>query len=157
MKPGIYLSHKELVFNEYPKHEIGFARYCKSFRINLENIAFIALSPRLIIDDESIFILLISKKGKRFVIPQNALHEPPIKALEDHFQLKPFRDEWNEIDYENHYGSKDKILYPTEFYGKNLYKIDWKLALRSLYSWIIPKSFFGNYTNNVNLKLKNLP
>lgn len=143
MKPGIYIKENELEFVEYPSNEIGAARYCKSFKLKLNDIKFIALSPRLVVDDESLFLLIADAKGKIFPLPQYILGSDGLKKFESHFELKPIRDEWEKFGYIDHNGKYDKVIYPKKYYWKNLFEDDWKLKVRQLYSWGKPKSFFG--------------
>ena len=144
MKSGIHINGKELKFIKFPLEEIGAARFCKSFKLNLEDIRFVAISPRLIIDDEGLFILIVDSTGKIYPMPQQVLGSVGIKEFEKYFRLKPLREEWGKFDYNDHYGKQDKIVYPPEHYWKDLFASDWKLKVRQLYSWANPKSFFGN-------------
>ncbi|MGD1848624.1 MAG: hypothetical protein ACFB10_24805 [Salibacteraceae bacterium] len=144
MKPGIQIKNGKFKFQEFPENEIGLAKYCNSFQLELNDIRMIAISPRLAVDDETLFILVIDKDGKIFPIPDNVLKSIGIKTFEAHFQLKSIVEEWEKFDYNDHYGKYDKVIYPCEHYWKDLFKNDWKLKVRQFYSWANPKSFFGN-------------
>ena len=62
MEPGIYITEIEIEFVAFPQHEIGLAKYCKSFKLKLDDIHLIAISPRLAIDDETLFVLIRSEE-----------------------------------------------------------------------------------------------
>lgn len=144
MKSGIHITDEEFIFTAFEKHEIGVARYCRSFKIKLHDIKLIAVSPRLVIDYECLFVLIVNMNGKIFPMPKYILKTEGLKNFENYYQLKPIRDEWEKFDYNHHFGKQDKVIYPPQHYWKNLFEHDWKLNLRQLYSWIYPKSFFGN-------------
>ncbi|MFD2566730.1 hypothetical protein [Pseudotenacibaculum haliotis] len=143
-KSGIHIHNEELEFIAFPKKQLGIALWCKSFKVKLSDVQLIAISPRLVLDDESLFILIVDKTGAVFPIPYSVLNIQGFRDLENYFQLKPIGGEWEKFEYEDHYGKCDKIIYPQKHYWKDLYKNDWKLKVRQLYSWFNPKSFFGN-------------
>ena len=111
---------------------------CKSFQIQISEIKYIALSPRLALDDEVCFFVFIDKSLNLFKLPLFRVDN--LTEIETFFKLENF----NKFSYDNHYGKVDKIIYPKELFWKDLYHKDWKLFIRGFYSWIIPKSFFGN-------------
>lgn len=147
-KTGIHITDSELIFTAFPSKEIGLAMYCKSFKILLKDIKYIAVSPRMALDDEVLFILIIGKNYKIHKIPFEHISYT-FDTFEKHFQLNPIHEEWGKFEYEDHYGKIDKIIYPKEFYWHDLFENDWKLTVRKLYSWTIPKSFFGNFNKNL--------
>ena len=52
--------------------------------------------------------------------------------------------------YEEHgTGKKDKVIFPKEHHWENLFEKDWRLLVRGLYAWIVPKSFFGTVNKNL--------
>ncbi|WP_299106103.1 hypothetical protein [uncultured Tenacibaculum sp.] len=144
MDSGIKLTTTELIFTEFSTKEIGSAMFCKSFKIKLENIKLIGLSPRLALDDEVFFILIIDLLGNIYPIPDSVLGTEGCNQFEKYFNLNPIHNEWGHFEYEDHYGKTDKIVYPKEQYWNDLFKKDWKLFLRGFYSWISPRSFYGN-------------
>jgi len=124
--------------------EIGLAIYCKSFSLKLNQIELIGISPRLALDDETIFILVIDSIGKIYPIPYRVIGTEGLDGFEEYFRLPPIQQEWKKFAYNDYYGKLDKVIYPKEKYGMGVFVNDWKLWLRSLYAWIIPKSFYGN-------------
>ena len=143
MNPGIQLNINRISFTAFPKSEIGAARYCKSFELHLEDIQLISISPRLVIDDEALFILIIDKTGEINPLPQYVIDTDGLDALEKHFHLSSIKAEWEKFSYEEHQGGIDKIIYPKAYYWKDLFENNWKLKTRVLYSWFSPKAFFG--------------
>ncbi|MEM6721701.1 MAG: hypothetical protein AAF611_20400 [Bacteroidota bacterium] len=147
--PGIYITDTDLIFKALPSKKIGLAMYCKSFKIPLESITFIAISPRLVLDDEALFVLIIDHNFKLHKIPyayQNYLFE----KFDNYFLTNPIHIEWQKFEYEDHYGKFDKILYPKEYYWQDLFKDNWKLKLRPFITLFHPKSCFGDFNPNLN-------
>ncbi len=143
MTSGIQITESELEFHEFPAKEIGLAKFCKSFKIQLDEIKSIAISPRLALDDQSIFILIIDKSNRIYPIPDHVMRTPGLLDFEEYFGLNSISDEWQKFEYDDHYGKFDKIIYPKEKYWTDLFKNNWKLTIRRLYSWAQPKSFYG--------------
>ena len=152
MKSGIEITDTALNFTEFPTKETGIAKYCKSFTIKLDEIKLIGISPRLALDDEIIFILIVDKEDRIFPIPDNVIRTKGLKNLERHFQLDSIAQEWQKFEYDDHYGKIDKVLYPKEKYWLDLFEKDWKLNIRTLYSWIKPKSFYGKLNEKNGLE-----
>jgi len=146
-KSGIHITNTELIFTAFPSKEIGLAMYCKSFNIDVKNIQLIAISPRLALDDEALFILIIDKFFKIHKIPY-AYNLTKFLNFEDHFDLN-ISKEWERFEYEDHYGKVDKVIYPEKNYWFDLFENDWKLKIRAVYSWTKPKSFFGNFNKKL--------
>ncbi|MBR9847435.1 MAG: hypothetical protein GYB35_15610 [Algicola sp.] len=144
MTSGIKITDTELKFTEFPSKETGITKYCKSFKLNLNEIKLIGISPRLVLDDECIFILVIDKSEKIHLISDHVIGTKGLESFEKHFGLESIQAEWNKLEYDDHYGKIDKVIYPKEKYWNDLFDKDWKLKIRTLYSWIKPKSFYGN-------------
>ncbi|AXT54633.1 hypothetical protein D1815_02275 [Aquimarina sp. AD1] len=144
MKSGIKITDSELEFIEFSSKEIGLALYCKSFKMNLEEIQLIGISPRMVLDDETLFILIIDKFNRIYPLPDEILGTNGLKNLEKHFDLYPIQKEWQKFEHNDHYGKVDKVIYPKEKYWNDLFEKDWKLKIRVLYSWLVSKSFYGN-------------
>ena len=145
MEPGIKITEYELIFTEFPSKEVGLAVFCKSFRLSLKNIKFIALSPRLALDNETMFLLFVNQNHKIFPAPYYHISMDERMKLSDFFQTIPLTGGMNlKFTYNEHNtGKKDKVIFPKEHYWEDLFENDWRLFMRSLYAWIIPKSFFG--------------
>tara|TARA_R110002050_G_scaffold255216_2_gene393857 strand:- start:6 stop:470 length:465 start_codon:yes stop_codon:yes gene_type:complete len=144
MTPGIEITDTELKFTEFSSKEIGLAKYCKSFNLKLSEIKLIGISPRLALDDESIFILIIDKSEKIYPIPDQIIGTKGLEKFEKYFELSSIQNEWEKFEYDDHYGKMDKVIYPKEKYWNDLFEKDWKLRIRTLYSWAQTKSFYGN-------------
>lgn len=149
MVPGIEITNTELKFREYSSKKVGLAKFCKSFTLNLNDIKLIGISPRLTIDDESIFILVIDQSENIYPIPDCVIGTEGLESFEKHFGLNTIQKEWQKFEYDDHYGKVDKVIYPEEKYWDDLFEKDWKLRIRVLYSWIWPKSFYGNLNKNI--------
>lgn len=144
MPQGLHIEDEMLLFRQGPKAEKGIARRCKSFSLRLEDVRLIAISPRLVLDDETLFFLIVSKEGKLFPMNEKTLRITGIQLLEERFKLVPIRELSKKFRYEDHYGKYDKVIYPNEHFWEDLFKQDWRLVLRQIYSWAIPTSFFGH-------------
>ena len=117
-EPGIIISEIELIFKEFPSEKIGKALYCKSFKIPLKDIKYIAISPRMALDDEMLFILIIDVNLKIYKVPY-AYYLCQFDAFDSFFLKRPIHKEWAKFKHKDHYGKVDKIIYPEEFYGQN--------------------------------------
>ncbi|CAL2084437.1 hypothetical protein [Tenacibaculum sp. 190524A05c] len=122
--------------------EIGLYLYCKPFKLSISEIRYIILSPRLVIDDEEAYLLFIDKEYQKYVLP--LFHTSNIDLIENLCGTRLTGDLYfDKFSYEDHYGKVDCIVYPKNLQWKPAYKNDWKLIVRVLYTWILPKSFFG--------------
>ncbi|MEE9408042.1 MAG: hypothetical protein V3V28_08200 [Polaribacter sp.] len=116
---------------------------CKPFQIRISDMKYIAMSPRMALDDEECFLIFVDKKHNLFKLP--LFHTENISEVVKYFQLKIIGENYNKyFSYESHYGKVDKIIYPNRLFLEDLFYNDWKIFIRGLYSWILPKSFFGN-------------
>jgi hypothetical protein len=122
--------------------EIGLLLFCKPFRLATSDIKYIVLSPRLLLDDEECFLLFIDKKDRKYILP--LFHTSNIDVIENLCATRLTGALYFEkFTYEDHYGRIDMIVYPENLQWKPAYENNWKLFVRSLYSWIYPKTFFG--------------
>ena len=99
MIPGIKITDTELIFTEFSSKETGLAKYCKSFSIKLNQVKLIGISPRLALDDESLFILVIDKSKKIHPIPDHVMGTKGLEDFERHFKLYPIQKEWRKFSY----------------------------------------------------------
>ena len=146
---GLTVEGKWLIFHEFPANEIGLARHCNSFKIKLEDIKLIAISPRLTLDDEELFILIINSSLEIFAMPSRVFSSNEIINLEEYFELKSILLEWEKFDYNDHYAKFDMILFPKKLYWQNLFKNDIKLKCRKILGGFVTKNFSGNFTKEV--------
>ena len=150
MKPGIIINDDKITFNKFPIEEIGLACSCKSFELEIDRIKLVVLSPRLALDDETMFILLIDQNRKIYPMPENVVHEPEFYKFMEIFNLENKPSNTLLFTYDEHYGKIDKIIYPKTLHWKNLFKNDHKLLLRRILNPFIPKLFWGNFTKEAN-------
>lgn len=138
----VEISNNLLVY--YGEKEYKYAVWsCRPFQIEISEIKYIAMSPRLALDDEECFLVFVNKEHELFKLPY--FHTGNVSEIIRHFQLKFIEKNYSKyFSYEAHYGKIDKIIYPNKLFLKDLFYKDWKLFLRGLYSWIWTKSFFGN-------------
>ncbi len=144
MKPGIEITETKLVFTAFTSKITGLGKFCKSFDCLLDDIKFIALSPRLVLDNECLFILIVDCSKNIYVLNDHVLKTEGLSDLESHFALEPILETWKKFSYDDHYGKVDKVIFPLDHRWKNLFKSDWKLCVRHLYASFKPKSFLGN-------------
>lgn len=149
----IRITETEFRFNAFLNQMTGVAVSDIPFILELSEIKYIAISPRLVIDDEFIFILIIDKHYKIHTMTYEYLSIEDLNNLHKQFNLTPIYEELSKFDYDDYYGNFDKIIYPKEHYWKDVFKKDWKLWIRRALCLFFPsKSFYGNF--NYNLKSK---
>ncbi len=149
MKPGIQIDNDKFIFTEFPTKEIGLATYCKSFKIDLKNIIAIVICPRLALDDEELFILIIDYQLAKYPMPSNVLQCSQFKKFEEKFALKPIIFEWSKFEYDDHYRCYDKIIFPNELYWQDLFKNDFKLKFRKIIGGLLTKNFWGTFSDSI--------
>lgn len=146
---GVQIRNNTLNYIAFPKETTGIATYCKPFSISLSTIKLIALSSRLALDNEVLFILIITNTHKIYTLPPSIITQNNIHKFESYFNLNPIIREWGKFEYEDHYGIIDRVVFPKQHYWKPLFKNGWKLKVRNLYIFLYPNSFWGNLNSEV--------
>ena len=77
----IELKFDKLYFHEYDINIIGSGKYCPSFVISINYIKYIAISPRLLFDDEIMFILIVDKDNYVHKMPDNVIFDEGIRGV----------------------------------------------------------------------------
>lgn len=123
MEKGLKINDNEIEFNKWSKGEIWFPCITKSFKINIDEIKIIAISPRLAFDDEMLMITLIDKEKSFRQFSNFEFGKEPIKELEKRLDLKSIQNtEWEKFSWEEHQNyTTDKIIYPKELYWEDLF------------------------------------
>lgn len=152
------INDSQIQYNPIPREELG-VMYCDGFSLNLDEIRVIAICPRLPLDDERLFVLLVDKKEQSYPLPDSVLTSEAIKFIESKFGIESIINiEWEKFDYEDHYGFKAKVIYPQRLYGQNLYRKsfdDWTAFKKGLsrltgVSHITSGSFTFEIQNELN-------
>lgn len=155
MQKGIIeLINNKIIHYPYPKSIIGEAAHCPYFEINVSEVKLISISPRMMLDDEALFISFVNNKGVLFNTTGYNFSSNGLDKIEKRFGLPSINDISNKFEHADHYGKIDKIIYPKHLFWKDLYKKDWKWRLRNFYSGFgVSKSLFGNFTDEVKPEL----
>lgn len=148
MKSGLHISKLTIHYVPFPKKEIGAAIYCKEFKLNLSKIKFIVISPRLALDQETIFTLIVDSVHRIHPMPDRITDSEDYDKFLKLFNIKHIGTERQKFEYDDHLKLLDKIIYPNSEYWNDLFRSDWKKNIRKLYGWFIPKSFFGTIKRN---------
>lgn len=148
MFPGVYITNNQLQFVEFNIKDIGQSKFCSSFSLPVDHIAFIGVCPKIIMDDEVLFIIIVDKQNKIYPIPDLIFKTESYHQLEDHFKLPNLLNEWEKLTYQDHLKSLSKVIYPSCHYGKSLFKPK---------NWFQTQKFFLNgwsyYKGKVNTDL----
>ena len=147
MQPGLHIKDTQIIFTEYLKEEIGSTKYCGSFRLNINDGRLIALSPRLLVDDETLFVLIVDESDNIYPMPDNILKGDGVMQLEKHFSLPRLTTEWEKFAYNDHHDQINKVVYPTRFYGMDLFQKDMTYRFTS--------RFTLNLRGKINQELRN--
>lgn len=141
-------------FQAIPVEKIGMAAFCESFQIKTEEVKIIAISPRLMLDDESLFVTLIDASGQLYTIPDGGLSQKTAGKLEEIFELTPILSvEWAKFEYDDHYAKYDKIIFPEYLYWEDLFERDLRWYWRRIVGGFGGKYLYGNFTNKVKAAL----
>ncbi len=134
---GLYIHGNEVVFNKWSPGDIAFNCITNSFRIQFKEIKAIVISPRFALDDEILIITLIDKNKKFRQFSNYEFDKKAIKELEDRLELDSIRNiEWEKFSEQELDDSlTDKIIYPKELYGENLF-VKPKGFLKTIIVWL---------------------
>lgn len=123
MNKGLLVTEKEIVFGKRQLKEIPYSCITDSFKVNIEDVRLIVLSPRLAMDEEVIIITLIDKHRNFHQFSSYEFKEEGVKELETKFGLKSIqRVEWAKFSWEEQENMiTDKIIYPEKLYWKDLF------------------------------------
>src|SRR3712207_4354631 len=121
MKTGLRIEAGALRCNERRIGDVGLIRYSKGFSVPLSDVLIIGIMPRLVIDDEGLFLVFIDRKGKKRFVNVVSQDKEGLQQIEAFFGLNSIREEWEVYSYEEHTQSVSKILYPSGLYGKLLF------------------------------------
>ena len=123
MNKGLLVTDKEIVFGKRQLQEIPYSCITESFKVNIEDVRLIVLSPRLAMDDEDMIITLIDKHRNFHQFSSYEFREEGVKELEIKFGLKSIqRVEWAKFSLGEHENMiTDKIIYPEKLYWEDLF------------------------------------
>ncbi|MEM1357065.1 MAG: hypothetical protein AAGF89_02650, partial [Bacteroidota bacterium] len=82
MDRGLRIDGDVVVFNEWPEGEIWWSGITDSFRIKIDDIRVVAISPRLSLDDEILIVTLINKEKEFKQFSSFEFGKEPIKEFE---------------------------------------------------------------------------
>jgi hypothetical protein len=123
-----------IVFTGKPARLTGTVRYSPPFSVAIEDIRIVGYAPRLIIDDESGFVILIDRKCKVYYFNTGLVASEEIRLLEKQFGFS-LRYDTSNYSYEDYKAAITEVMYPAELLRKPLFK-SW--------SWFSPRGFMKN-------------
>jgi len=159
MEKGLKINGDEIEFNKWDMGDIWFQCITKSFKIKFDKIRIIAISPRLAIDDEMLMITLIDNEKNFRQFSHFEFGKKPMKEFEKRLNLLSIQNiEWDKFSLEEHENYiTDKIIYPKELYGEDLFlkpKYLKKKMVQLLKFLSIKKSISGTFNPKVERYLK---
>lgn len=134
-----------ITFKEYPIAEVGTYIYCPSFSVDSQSIKTIAIAPRLGLDEERLFIILIDNLNNLYKLPDLVIGESSINELEVMFGLSSITDWWDSFSYEEHRKRLTNIIYPKS-------RINQELFIKSRY--LLPNRLISrgnNFSGKINI------
>jgi hypothetical protein len=123
-----------IVFTGEPARSTGTVRYSPSFRVVKEDIRIVGYAPRLIVDDESGFLILVDRKCKVCYFNTDVVASEELRLLEMHFGFS-LRQDTSDYSREDYTAGITEVIYPAELRSKPLFK-SW--------SWFSPRGFLMN-------------
>jgi len=132
MKNALFLNNEEITYQALPVEKTGMVRYAPSFTIRLVEIKIIGYMPRVIVDDESGFLVLVTTTGSINYFNLDVADKVTIAELKSIFDIRleelpntPFEEtNWHSF-----------IVYPQELAQRPLFK-PW--------SWLTLRGFLKN-------------
>jgi len=132
MKTTLFLNKEELVYQAPPIAKTGSVRYAPSFRVRLAEIKIIGYVPRIIVDDESDFLVLITTTGSIHYFNLDVADKAVVAELKGIFDIK--LNELPSIPFDKT-NSHSFVVYPQELAQQPLFK-PW--------SWFTLRGFLKN-------------
>ena len=132
MDPALILNEEEIIYQAPPVKKTGTVRYAPSFTIRLAEIKLIGYIPRIIVDDESGFLVFVTTTGSINYFNLDVTDEATVAKLKSLFDFKI--KELPNISFEET-NWHSFIVYPQELVERPLFK-PW--------SWATPRGFLKN-------------
>ena len=145
------IENQKIIYEPDPKVKKHETLYFKPFVLDISKIKIIAISPRLYLGDEMLFVLFVEANLSIHVAPLL----PSMNELLNSFELNKFVDEWEKFSYADHYTVYDKIVYPKSLYWEDLYEKNFKLKIRRLLGIFETKLFWGDFRQEVIDSIRN--
>ncbi len=132
MKNTLFLNKEELVYQAPPTAKTGSVRYAPSFSVRLAEIKIIGYVPRIIVDDESAFLVLITTTGRIHYFNLDVADKAAVEELKSIFNIKLNELPGISFDETNWHSF---VVYPQELAQQPLFK-PW--------NWLTPRGFLKN-------------
>ncbi|OGX84649.1 hypothetical protein [Hymenobacter glacialis] len=130
---------KEFIRYEAPPvSSTGTVRQAPSFIIPLSDVKIIGYAPRVIMDDESDFVVLVSSNGQINYFNLDVVGTAAPLLLEEHFGYC-IREQVPAYSFEET-NWHTFILYPSTLFGQTLFR---------KWSWFTPRGFVKNMGKHV--------
>ncbi|UOQ51165.1 hypothetical protein [Hymenobacter cellulosivorans] len=123
-----------ITFTGKPVREVGTVRFSPSFRLAVEDVRLIGRAPRLVVDDESSFIVLVDKTQAIHYFNTDLVASDTLAQLEQLFGFS-FRNDTSAYTYEQYTQGITEVVYPASLRGKPLFK---------RWSWFSPRGLLKN-------------
>ena len=88
MKNTLFLDKEELVYQAPPTAKTGSVRYAPSFTIRLAEIKLIGYVPRIIVDDESGFLVLVTTPDSIHYFNFDVADEATVAELKSIYNIR---------------------------------------------------------------------
>lgn len=139
MKDALFLNNEEITYQAPPVKKTGMIRHSPSFTIRLAEIKIVAYVPRIVVDDESGFLVFVTTSGSINYFSLDVANEATVAKLKSIFNIKlnelpntPFEEiNWHSF-----------IVYPQELAQHTLFK-PW--------SWLTLRGFSKNLGKALSL------
>lgn len=102
----------------YPRKDLGRFRYQPAFKHAFEDIKVIGVNPRLILDDEELFITLVDGASTGYHIPIIEFSAEAREALQDRFEIDLLVG--SHLTWEDYTKNRNRVLFPPALVGKPL-------------------------------------
>jgi hypothetical protein len=139
MRNTLFLNEETVVYQAPTIKEIGTIRYAPSFTARLAEVKLVGYVPRIIIDDESDFLVLVTATGSINYFSLDVADRITVTKLESIFNFKLKELPNTPFEETNWYSF---IAYPKELAGQPLFK---------RWSWITPRGFLKNMGKTLSL------
>jgi len=139
MEAALFLTEEEIIYQAPSIKETGTVRYAASFTLPLSEIKLIGYVPRVIVDNESGFIVLVSATGSINYFNLDVADKTAIAQLKGLFNFK--LEGLPDIAFEKT-NWHSFIIYPQELTERPLFKA---------WSWITPRGFLKNLSKEFGL------
>lgn len=122
-----------------PMRSTGSVRYAPSFSLQLNEVKIIGYAPRIIVDDESAFLILVSATGQLHYFNVDVVSRTAMQQLAHHFGYD-IKKQVPDYDWDKT-NAQSFILYPASLSSQPLFKA---------WSWLTLRGFLKNLNKQLS-------